>query len=80
MAGCPAKKSQNRYPESAVPHSPPEIERLQTAVRWLESHHRRLEIQKRSLESKLGELSREIDRVSRELDIAADRLQRLQYP
>ena len=55
-----------------------ESQRLETALRWLESHHKRLGIQKRALEQQLQDLDQELDRVAGEIRTASDRLEHLQ--
>jgi len=57
-----------------------DAKRLETALRWLESHHRRLGVQKRALEHQISDLNGELDRVAREIEAAADRLRRLKQP
>jgi predicted nucleic acid-binding Zn-ribbon protein len=57
-----------------MPSSSTESQRLETALRWLESHHRRLSIRQKSLEHQLADLGAEIDRVSKEIEIASERL------
>ncbi len=57
--------------------SPNDAERLQTALRWLESHHRRLGIQKKSLEHQLADVGAELHRIAEEIETAAERLHRL---
>jgi len=57
-----------------------DAERLETALRWLESHHRRLGIQKKSLEHQLADVGAELDRVGDEIKAAAERLRQLKQP
>lgn len=44
-----------------------ELERLETALRWLKSHHKRLQVDRRSLENQLTRLVTEIERLEGEI-------------
>lgn len=57
-----------------------DAEKLTTALRWLESHHKRLCIEQKSLQDKLSSTDRELARISREIELAQDRLRRLTTP
>ena len=59
------------------PLEPSEAEKLTTALRWLESHHKRLYIEQKSLQDKLASTDRELARITREIAMAQDRLRRL---
>ena len=77
MDGFPVRKNPKPSRKRIVNNSSAEAQRLETALRWLESHHRRLGIRRKSLEHQLDDLTVELARVGQEIEAATERLRQL---